>query len=580
VKNREVAAVIRELADTMELLGEDRYRIAGYRDAATRVEHHGEAIETMALDGRVTQIHGIGKSIGAKIAEYIQSGRLAALEERRGKVPSAALMLMHIPGIGPKRALQLTRELNVDSVADLQAALEAGQVAALPRLGEKTAGAILEEVKRLATRSQRLPLAIALPAAEEVIRALSRCAPIQAITTAGSIRRMRETIGDIDVLVSSPQPQEVMRAFAGLPQVKQVLSAGDTRSSILTHADLQIDLRVVPHDSFGAALQYFTGSTAHNVKLRQLAIGKGYKLNEYGVFEDETCLAGATEEDVYACLGLPWIPPELREDLGEVELARRGQIPRLVELAEIMGDLHAHTRLTDGSSSIAEMVRAAMEHGYAYLAITDHSQALGITGGLTEDELRDEHLQIREVQGAFPDIDVLCGVEVDIHVDERLDCSDAFLESCDIVVASIHSAFQKSAAVQTGRLLAAIRNPNVDVIAHPTGRLLGKRPGYDLDLTAVLDEAARTGTAMEVSGQPERLDLDADAVRAAIDRGVMLVLNTDAHAHQQVGELMRYAVGTARRGWASSERILNTRDPAGLRRWLSTPKPRPSTSSG
>ena len=337
----------------------------------------------------------------------------------------------------------------------------------------------------------------------------------------------------------------------------------------------------VPHDSFGAALQYFTGSTAHNVKLRQLAIGKGYKLNEYGVFEDETRLAGATEEDVYACLGLPWIPPELREDLGEVELARRGQIPRLVELAEIKGDLHAHTRLTDGSSSIAEMVRAAVEHGYAYLAITDHSQALGITGGLTEDELRDEHApDPRRSRAHSRTIEVLCGVEVDIHVDERLDCSDAFLESCDIVVASIHSAFQKSAEVQTGRLLAAIRNPHVDVIAHPTGRLLGKRPGYDVDLAAVLDEAARTGTAMEVSGQPERLDLDADAIRAAMDRGVMLVLNTDAHAHQQVGELMRYAVGTARRGWASSERILNTRDAAGLRRWLSTPKPRPSTSSG
>jgi DNA polymerase (family 10) len=263
----------------------------------------------------------------------------------------------------------------------------------------------------------------------------------------------------------------------------------------------------------------------------------------------------------------------MREDLGELELARRGRLPRLVALDDIHGDLHTHTRLTDGSSSIAQMVQAAVERGYAYVAITDHSQALGVTGGLTEAELRDAHVQVRDVQAAFPDIDVLCGVEVDIHVDERLDCSDQFLETCDIVVASIHSALQKPTAVQTGRLLAAIGNPHVDVIAHPTGRLLGKRPGYELDLGAVLDAAARTGTAIEVSGQPERLDLDADGIRAAVERGVMLVLNTDAHAHQQIGELMRYAVGTARRGWATPSAILNTRDADGMRRWLETPKP-------
>jgi DNA polymerase (family 10) len=572
VKNREVAAVLRELADTMELLGDDRYRVANYRDAATRVEHHGEAIETMATEGRVTQIHGVGKSIGAKITEYLESGRLGVLEERRARVPPAALMLMHIPGIGPKRALQLTRELHVDSVADLKAALESGQVATLHRLGEKTAANILEEVRRLATRSQRLPLAIALPAAEEVINALSRCPATIEVTCAGSIRRMRETIGDIDILVASADPQSVMQAFTSLPQVNQVLSAGDTRSSILTHTDLQMDLRVVPHDSFGAALQYFTGSTAHNVKLRQLAIGKGMKLNEYGVFADDVRMAGATEGDVYTCLGLPWIPPELREDRGELELARKGEVPPLVQLEQIKGDLHAHTRLSDGSSWIHEMARAACDRGYGYLAITDHSQALGVAGGLTEAELRDEHAQIRALAGSFPGLELLCGVEVDIHVDERLDCSDAFLAECDIVLASIHSAFNKPSDVQTGRLIAAMRSPHVDVIAHPTGRLLGKRPGYELDLAAVLDEAARTGTALEVSGQPERLDLDADAVRAAVDRGVMLVLNTDAHAHQQLGELMRYAVANARRGWAAPSHVLNTRDVEALCRWLATPK--------
>jgi DNA polymerase (family 10) len=318
-------------------------------------------------------------------------------------------------------------------------------------------------------------------------------------------------------------------------------------------------------------LQYFTGSKEHNVKLRAIAVRKGLKLNEYGVFpvdDDTRNLASQTEEEVYAAVGLPWIPPELREGAGEVELARAGKLPRLVERADIKGDLHTHTRMTDGSSTIAEMVRAGAERSYAYLAITDHSQALGITGGLTEDELRSEHEQIRALQAEYPSMRLLCGVEVDIHIDARLDCSNEFLESCDIVVASIHSAMQKPAAIQTSRLIAAINNPHVDVIAHPTGRLLGKRPGYEIDLGALLDALARTGTAIEVSGQPQRLDLDADAIRAAIERGVTLVLNTDSHAADQISGLMRYAVGTARRGGASPDSVLNTRDYAGLRRWL------------
>jgi DNA polymerase (family X) len=576
VKNREVAAVLNELADSMELLGEDRYRVANYRDAATRIEHHYEAIEVMAAEDRVQQIHGVGKSIGAKVVEYLTTGKMTALEDRRPRVPEAALRLMQIPGIGPKRAMQFAQELNVRTIADLQAALESGQIATLPRLGEKIAAALRQELERIETRSLRLPLAIALPAAEEVIRQLQQtCPAVESILPAGSIRRWKDTIGDIDILVASTQPAEVMRAFTSLPLVRQVLGAGDTRSSIVTVSGVQIDLRVVAPESLGAAMQYFTGSKEHNVKLRAIAIRKGLKLNEYGVFpidDDSRSLASHSEEEVYAAIGLPWIPPELREGAGEVELARAGALPRLVELTDIKGDLHTHTRLTDGSSTIAEMVRAGADRGYAYLAITDHSQALGITGGLTEDELRAEHEQIRALQSAHPEMRLLCGVEVDIHIDERLDCGDEFLDSCDIVVASIHSALQKPAAVQTSRLLAAINNPHVDVIAHPTGRLLGKRPGYQVDLMVVLDALARTGTAIEVSGQPERLDLDADAVRAAIERGVMLVLNTDAHAHDQIGGLMRYALGTARRGGATPGSVLNTLDYESLRRWLERPK--------
>jgi len=568
MKNREVAAILNELADTMELLGEDRYRVASYRDAATHVEHYTEPIENMARDNRIAQIHGIGKSIGGKIAEYLGTGRMEALEERRNRVPPAALTLMRIQGIGPKRAMLLAQELKVHSVEDLQVALESGQVAALPRLGEKTASSILDELRRLHTRSKRLPLAIALPAVEQVVRELTACGAADAIAPAGSVRRFRDSVGDIDILVTSSQPHKVMEAFTSLGLVKRVLSAGETRASVLTHADLQIDLRVVPHACFGAALQYFTGSQQHNVKLREIAIRKGFKLNEYGVYQDDVSVAGETEQDVYAALGMQWIPPELREDSGEIELARKQQLPRLVELGDIKGDLHTHTRLSDGSSSVVEMLEAGAAAGYSYMAITDHSQALGVAGGMTEDELREEHAGIRELQDQFPKMRLLRGVEVDIHVDERLDCSDELLASCDVVVASIHSALQKPLDVQTARLLAAIDNPHVDIIAHPTGRLVGKRPGYEIDLAAVLDACARTRTAIEVSGQPERLDLDADSIRAAIERGVMLALDTDAHEQSQVGNLMRYAVGNARRGWAAPGHVLNALSYDELRAWL------------
>jgi DNA polymerase (family 10) len=571
MKNREVADALRALADSMELLGEDRYRVANYRDAATRVEHHYEPIEVMAAEHRVEQLHGIGKSIGAKIVEYLDTGTLAAIEERRPRVPEAALRLMQVPGIGPRRAMQFAQELNVQTMGDLRAALESGQIATLPRLGPRIADALRQELQRLDARSQRLPLAIALPAAEEVMRQLRACPAVESIAPAGSIRRWKETTGDIDILVSSTEPLLVIDAFTSLPVVKRVLGAGETRASIVTVADVQIDLRVVAPEAIGAALQYFTGSKEHNVRLRALAVRKGLKINEYGVFavdDDSRNLGSRTEGEVYAAVGLPWIPPELREGAGEIELARAGKLPRLIESDDIRGDLHLHTRLTDGSSTVAEMVAACFERGYAYMAITDHSQALGITGGLTEDELRAEHEQIRSLQPQYPSMRLLCGVEVDIHIDERLDCSDAFLQSCDVVVASIHSALQKPRDVQTSRLIAAIDNPHVDAIAHPTGRLLGKRPGYEIDLGAVLDALARTGTAIEVSGQPERLDLDADGIRAAIERGVLLLLNTDSHAADQISGLMRYAVGTARRGGATAGNAVNTRDVDGLLRWL------------
>jgi DNA polymerase (family 10) len=567
MRNAEVASVLDELADVMELLGEDRYRVASYRDAATRIEHLAEPVEDMYATGRLQEVHGIGKSIAAKIAEYLQTGSISALEERRRRVPPAAITLMNVPGIGPKRAMALTRELHVETVADLEQAIESGAVGALPHIGEKVAQHILRELRARKAAPQRLPLGVALAAAEEVMRQLRACPAAREMAAAGSIRRMKETVGDIDILVASESPTEVVSAFVRLPVTRQVLSAGEKRASVLTHSGQQVDLRVIAPESWGAALQYFTGSKEHNVKLRNLAIKNGLKLNEYGLFRGETQIAGRTEEEVYKALSLPWLPPEIREDTGEVEAALAGHLPQLLSQEDIKGDLHCHSRYSDGASTLEQMAEAAAARGYEYIAFTDHSQALGVTGGLTEDEFREQHARIRALQASFPGTRLLCGVEVDIRADATLDCSDDFLDECDIVVASIHSALHRSREEQTARLVAAMENPRVDIIAHPTGRLTGRRPGYDIDLGAVLDAAARTKTALEVNGQPERLDLNGDAVRAAMERGVTIVVNTDSHHADQLAH-MRFAVATARRGWATPASVLNAGGAAEVVRWL------------
>ncbi|HWO94098.1 MAG TPA: DNA polymerase/3'-5' exonuclease PolX [Dehalococcoidia bacterium] len=567
MRNREVAAILDEVADLMELLGEDRYRVARYRDAAMKIEHFPEPIENLEREGRVQAIRGVGKSIGGKVEEYLRSGSLRQLEELRARVPPAALTLMRIPGVGPKRALLLTERLGVRSVDDLAQAIERGDVARLPRMGPKVAEQLLEEIHRLRTRSKRIPLGVAAALADDVVRLLSECKAAQRIEAAGSLRRMQETIGDIDILVASAEPSQVIDAFVRMAIVRDVLAAGDTRASVLTQNDLQVDVRVVPGESWGAALQYFTGSKEHNVRLRELAVRRGWRLSEYGLFDGEQRIAGSTEAEVYEALGLAWVPPELRENQGEIEAALAHQLPDLIGYGDLRGDLHAHTRLSDGSSTIEQMAEAAAARGYEYLAITDHSQALGVARGMTEDELRAEHAAIRRAQAMVPTTRLLCGVEVDIRVDSRLDCSDDFLAECDVVVASIHSAFQRSAADQTARLIAAIEHPCVDIVGHPTGRMLGKRRGYDIDLAAVLDAAARTGTALEVNAQPNRLDLPADAIRAAVERGVMLAINTDAHEAQQLGQT-RLGIGTARRGWVPSDLVLNALPLEGLLAWL------------
>jgi DNA polymerase (family 10) len=572
MRNAEVASVLDELADVMEFLGEDRYRVASYRDAATRIEHLSEPVEDLYAAGRLQEVHGIGRSIAAKIGEYLETGTIAALEERRRRVPPAAVTLMNVPGIGPRRAMALARELHIESVADLERAIESGAVAALPRVGEKVAQHILRELRARKAAPQRLPLGVALAAAEEVTRQLRACPAAGEMAAAGSIRRMKETIGDIDVLVASEAPAEVIGAFTRLPLTKEVLAAGEKRASVLTHSGQQVDLRVIAPESWGAALQYFTGSKEHNVKLRNLAVKKGLKLNEYGVFRGERQIAGRTEEEVYQALSLPWLPPEIREDRGEVEAALAGQAPQLLSQDDIRGDLHCHSRYSDGASTLEQMAAAAAARGYEYIAFTDHSQALGVTGGLSEDEFREQHARIRALQSSFPGTRLLCGVEVDIRVDCTLDCSDEFLDECDVVVASVHSALQRSREEQTARLIAAMENPRVDIIAHPTGRLLGRRPGYEIDLGAVLEAAARTKTAVEVNGQPERLDLNGDAVRAAVERGVTIVVNTDAHHADQLAH-MRFGVATARRGWATPASVLNTLPAADLLRWLRDRRP-------
>lgn len=467
--------------------------------------------------------------------------------------------LLEVPGLGPRRAETIYRELGITTIPQLADSARQHRLCKLPGIREKTEQKILREIERLQQRTRRLLLGVALPAAEEVVNLLKGHPAVERIDPAGSIRRMKETIGDIDILVASTRPLAVMDAFTTLPIVKEVLAKGPTKSSILTRANLQIDVRVIKPEEYGSALQYFTGSKEHNIALRELAIRKGLKLSEYGIFDDRTGkrLAGETEQEVYHVLGLQWIPPELRENRGEIEAAAEGRLPKVVELRDIRGDLHVHTDMSDGTDPLEVMVEAARRHGYEYVAITDHSIGLGVAGGLSLDVIAEQKRIIDKLNHKYAPFRILHGIEVNIRGDGTLDYDDEVLRHFDIVTASIHSGFGQPRERMTERIIKAIRNPNVDVLNHPRGRLIDKRAGYEVDLDAVIKVAAEEGVSLEINSQPDRLDLDDVWSRRAKEMGVTLTIDSDAHNKDQLG-LLRYGVATARRGWLEKSDVLNT----------------------
>lgn len=559
IRNKEVAQLLERIANLLEVKGENPFRVRAYREAARHIESMAEDIAKRHEEGRLREIPGVGESLAAKIEEYLRSGRLGYYEELKEQVAPGLSELLDVPGLGPRRAQMIHGQLGIATLAELESAAALHKLRTVPGIREKTEEKILREVRRVQQRTRRMLLGVALPAAEQVVEMLKENPAVQRTDPAGSIRRRQETIGDIDILVAAERPREVMDAFVALPIVKEVLLKGPTKSSILTHGNLQIDLRVIKPDEYGAALQYFTGSKAHNIALRGLAINKGLKLSEYGIFDERTGhrLGGKTEDEIYHILGMPWIPPELREDRGEIEAALRRQLPKLITEKDIRGDLHVHSDWSDGTDPLEVMVAAARARGYEYVAITDHSVSLGVAHGLTVERIRAQRRVIEQLNARYAPFRVLQGIEVNIRGDGTLDYDDEVLRSFDIVTASIHSAFGQPLAQMTERILKAIRHPFVDTFNHPQGRLIGKRHGYAVDLEAVIRTAAEVGTALEINSQPERLDLDDVWARRAKELGATLVINSDAHSTDHL-RFMRYGVATARRAWIEPPNVLNT----------------------
>ncbi len=560
MKNTAIAKVFSDIADLLELKGENAFKIRAYQKAARAIEHYPKEIKIMLDEGEDLQaIPGVGEAIAKKTTELVTTGKLGYYENLKAEFPDGITNLLSIPGIGPKTANRLSAELGVTSVDALERLIKTGQVARLFRLGDKTADNMLQQIQALRRKDQRTPIGEALPVVEEILGALHSVPGVRNLTYAGSLRRFRETLGDIDLMGTADNPKEVIDAFVALPLVGQVLAQGSTKASVIVSGGLQVDLRMVEHDSFGSLLQYFTGSKQHNIALRERGRRQGLKLSEYGIttIATDKLEKFAVEEEFYRRLGLQYIPPELREAQGEVERAEQGTLPGLVELADIKGDLHMHTDWSDGHDSIVEMALAAKELGYQYIAITDHSAGRAIAHGLDMERLRKQIAEVRAINEWLSGVHVFSGIEVDIRADGSLDLPHEILAELDIVIAAVHSALNQSKRMMTKRVLSAIRNPDVDIIAHPTCRRLGEREPTAIDLEAIIQAAAKNNKVLEINAMPERLDLnDVHAFRAR-DLGVKLAIETDAHSIAHLG-FMRFGVGVARRAWCEPRHILNT----------------------
>jgi DNA polymerase (family 10) len=573
VTNHEVAELLRLIADMLEIKGEVVYKSLAYRKAADNIEALGRDINEFWRQGTLRQIPGIGEALEKKLNELLGTGRLGYYEELQEEIPVGVISLLGIPEVGPRTARLLWENLGALSVADVERAASAGKLRDLPGLGVRSEQRILEGIQSLYRRSTRLPLGVAWPIAQELAQALRRQLTVQTVEPVGSLRRMKDTIGDIDLLAACDQPERATAAFVKLPQVAEVLSHGPSRASVRLHNGLQVDLRALGPERYGSLLQYFTGSKDHNVTLRALAQKQGLSLSEYGFKRGEEEILCRTEEEVYGALGLPWIPPELREDRGEVQAAQAGTLPKLVQQKDIRGDLHAHTDWSDAAATLQEMATAARKLGYEYLVISDHTHSLGVANGLDVTRLREQRAEIERLNAGFSEFRLLQGAEVEIHADGSLDFSDNVLAELDVVIASVHSALRQDKETITNRVVRAMRNPHVDVLGHPSGRLLGQREATHVDLDRLLQVAAETGTILEVNATPNRLDLDDVHIRQAVGLGIGLAINSDAHSTGGLGAMV-YGVAAARRGWAEARHIVNTFPLPKLRRRLAHKEPR------
>lgn len=558
MKNLQLAATLAEIADLLEILDENPFRIRAYRRAARSIELLPESIETIWREGRLGEVEGVGKGIAAGVEEWLTTGAIAFHQELQERVPRGLLEIVRVPGVGPKTARLLYEELGVRSLDELEAACRAGRVRTVKGLGAKTEENILRGIERVRRHSERTPLGVALPAARSIVAELERLPAVRRAAYAGSARRGRETVGDLDIIVGSDDAPAVIQAFVGLPGVAQVLAQGREKASVVLSQGLQVDLLVVRDHQFAAALHHFTGSKEHNIAMRELAKSLGLRISEHGIMDEKTqaWLPVATEDDVFRAVGLPYIPPELREDGSELAAAKSSRLPRLVEMQDIRGDLHVHSTWSDGRHTILEMAEAARARGYEYITIADHSRSLGVAGGLSPEELVAQIEEIRQLNRRWDDFRILAGAEVDILPDGTLDYDDELLSRLDVVVASVHSAMNQDRETMTQRIIAAMRNPYVDIIGHPTGRVLGWRDPYEVDVERLIAAAAETGTALEINASPERLDLKDVHARMAKDAGVWLAVNTDAHRMEGL-EQMHYGVTTARRGWLEKGHVLN-----------------------
>jgi len=559
MKNQFVADTLYLIADLLDLKGEIFFKTRAYRMAAQTIEALDADIEVMVNKGTLESIPGVGEALAKKITELVQTGKLTYLERLKKEVPTGLVDLLGIPGLGPKKVAALYKNKGISSIQELREAAGKGELRTLEGFGEITERNILRGIQLLEKTSGRVLLNVAYEDGTRYLQYLKKCKKVKKIDIAGSLRRMKETIGDLDILASSTDPDTVMDCFIRYPKVAQVLAKGTTKSSVLLSDNLQVDLRVVEEKSYGAALQYFTGSKDHNVTLRGYAIKKGFKLNEYGLFDKSTkrYVAGKTENEIYKKIGFQYIDPELRENRGEFEAAKKKTLPDLVDYNDIHGDFHAHSNWSDGSDSIETIASAAQKKGYIFIGITDHSQSLKIANGLSEENVQKKITEIKKVSRKFPDVRIFCGTECDIKTDGTLDYSNKILKQFDFVYIGIHTAFKMDKETMTKRIIKAMDNEQVNFLAHPTGRLIGKRDPYEVDIDQIIDVAKATDTFLEINSFPERLDLDDAHAKPAKDHGVLFVLGTDAHAIEHL-DFMRFGVATARRGWLEKKDIVNT----------------------